>query len=55
MMGFQDILVTCLFILALAYIGRMIYRMITTKKSCGQNCKCGVDFSDIEINKSSKK
>ncbi len=51
MMRTQEILVICLFVVAMIYIGRLIYRNLNTKKGCGHNCKCGVDFSDIEPKK----
>jgi len=49
-MNMQTILVGLLFIGALYYIGRIIYRAVSPKSSgCGSNCKCGVDFSNVEI------
>jgi hypothetical protein len=51
-MDIQTILVIGLFVAALFYIGRMIYRTVFTKKGgCASNCKCGVDFSNIEAPK----
>lgn len=51
-MDIQVILVVLLFIAALFYIGRMIYRSVSPKKGgCGSNCKCGVDFSEVDIKK----
>ncbi|MFD0750508.1 FeoB-associated Cys-rich membrane protein [Mucilaginibacter calamicampi] len=47
-MNIQTILVIVLFAGALFYIGRMVYKNVFTKKSCGGNCKCGVDFSGVE-------
>ncbi|WP_374165857.1 FeoB-associated Cys-rich membrane protein [Arcticibacter sp. MXS-1] len=46
-MGAQEILVVILFIAALIYVGNMIYKNFNAKKSCGSNCKCGIDFSDL--------
>jgi len=47
-MDIQTILVILLFAAALFYIGRMVYRSVSPKsKGCGSNCKCGVDFSNI--------
>ncbi|UKJ08098.1 FeoB-associated Cys-rich membrane protein [Solitalea lacus] len=47
----QQLLVGVVFLLALVYMGRMIYRQLKPKKNgCGANCKCGVDFSEIEKN-----
>jgi hypothetical protein len=51
-MEVQNIIIFILFIGALAYIGRSIYRSFKAKKGCGTNCKCGVDFSNIETEKS---
>lgn len=49
-MDIQTILVGLLFAAALFYIGRIIYRAVSPKTGgCASNCKCGVDFSDIEI------
>lgn len=43
----QNIIIAIVFALALFYIGRMFYRQLFVKKGCGENCKCGVDFSNI--------
>ncbi|RYE31590.1 MAG: DUF2633 family protein [Sphingobacteriaceae bacterium] len=48
-MNVQIILIAILFLSALFYVGRLIYNSVTAKKSCGSNCKCGVDFSQVEI------
>ncbi|MDB5146895.1 MAG: FeoB-associated Cys-rich rane protein [Mucilaginibacter sp.] len=53
-MNMQIIIIAILFAAAVFYIGRMMYRTLTTKKSCGGNCKCGVDFSGIEPGKTAK-
>lgn len=50
-MNFQTIIVFILFGAALFYVGRMMYKSLSAKKSCGGNCKCGVDFSGIEPDK----
>ena len=47
-MNFQLIIVLLLFAGAVFYFGRMIYKSLTAKKACGENCKCGIDFSNIE-------
>ncbi|MXV51663.1 FeoB-associated Cys-rich membrane protein [Pedobacter sp. HMF7647] len=47
-MNSQLVLVGLIFLAAVFYIGRMIYGTLQSKKGCGQNCKCGVDFSAIE-------
>ncbi|MBX2965301.1 MAG: FeoB-associated Cys-rich membrane protein [Cyclobacteriaceae bacterium] len=45
---FQNILIGLIFVAALAYLGRMIYRSFRAK-SCASGCgKCGVDFNAIE-------
>jgi hypothetical protein len=48
-MGIQEIVVALLFVMALIYIAQIAYKTIQAKNSCGTNCKCGVDFSDIKI------
>ena len=47
-MNLQLIIIFILFAAALFYVGRMLYKSVSAKKSCGSNCKCGVDFSNIE-------
>lgn len=44
----QTVIVIALFAAAIFYVARMAYKSLTAKKSCGSNCKCGVDFSGIE-------
>ncbi|MBK0378070.1 FeoB-associated Cys-rich membrane protein [Mucilaginibacter segetis] len=46
-MNIQAIIIILLFIAAVFYVGRIMYKSIFAKKSCGGNCKCGVDFSGI--------
>jgi hypothetical protein len=53
-MNFQIIIILLLFIAALFYVGRMLYRSVAAKKSCGSNCKCGVDFSNVDSIKPAK-
>jgi len=53
-MNLQVIIVIILFLAAVFYVARMIYNSVTAKKSCGSNCKCGVDFSQVEVNKASR-
>jgi hypothetical protein len=49
-MDIQTILVAILFAAALIYIGRIIYRAVSPKSGgCASNCKCGVDFSNIDV------
>ncbi|MFN8336665.1 MAG: hypothetical protein U0U09_16160 [Cyclobacteriaceae bacterium] len=46
---FQQVIILLLFLSALAYLGRMVYRMFQSK-SCATGCgKCSaVDFNKIE-------
>ncbi|ASU36074.1 FeoB-associated Cys-rich membrane protein [Mucilaginibacter xinganensis] len=53
-MNIQIVIIAILFAAAVFYVGRLIYKNLFTKKSCGGNCKCGVDFSAIEPGKSGK-
>ncbi|MFD2148225.1 FeoB-associated Cys-rich membrane protein [Mucilaginibacter antarcticus] len=53
-MNIQLILVLLIFAAALFFIGRMMYRNIFVKEGCGENCKCGVDFSNIDTHKAVK-
>ncbi|WP_461789212.1 FeoB-associated Cys-rich membrane protein [Pedobacter sp.] len=48
-MDIQFILMIAIFILALAYIGRLVYRSISPKSnSCGTGCgKCAANFDQI--------
>lgn len=48
MMNLQLVIVIILFAAAVFYVVRLFYKSLFTKKSCGGNCKCGVDFSAIE-------
>ncbi len=48
-MGIQEIILVALFAMALFYVGRLIYKSLHAKKGCGNNCKCGLDFSDINL------
>jgi hypothetical protein len=50
-MSFQTIVIVLLFAAAIFYVGRMVYKSLFVKKGCGSNCKCSVDFSDIEPGK----
>jgi len=47
----QTVIIVILFAAALFYVGRLMYRSLTSKKECGSNCKCGVDFSKMPSNK----
>ncbi|RFZ91836.1 FeoB-associated Cys-rich membrane protein [Mucilaginibacter conchicola] len=53
-MNVQVIIIAILFAVAVFYVGRIIYKSLFAKKSCGSNCKCGVDFSGVEPGKQSK-
>jgi len=44
----QGFIIAILFALAIFYVGRMAYKALFVKKGCGSNCKCGVDFSNID-------
>jgi hypothetical protein len=50
-MNVQEIAVVAVFSLAVAYLGRMLYRNFTAKNSCGSSCKCSADFSGVEPKK----
>jgi hypothetical protein len=50
-MNVQEIAVIAVFGLAVAYLGRMLYRNFTAKNSCGSSCKCSADFSGVEPKK----
>jgi len=50
----QGIIIAIVFALAIFYIGRMAYNNLFVKKGCGSNCKCGVDFSNIDHAKTAK-
>jgi hypothetical protein len=50
-MNVQEIGVVIVFSIALAYLGRMLYRNFTAKNSCGSSCKCSADFSGVEPKK----
>lgn len=48
-MDIQEIIVLTLVILAVAYLGRLIFRNLRSKKGCASGCnKCGVDFTNIK-------
>lgn len=53
-MNVQFTIVILIFLAAVFYVGRLIYNSVTAKKSCGSNCKCGVDFSNIDVTKSAR-
>ena len=53
-MNLQIIIIAVLFAGALFYISRMVYKSLSAKKGCGSNCKCGVDFTNIDPVKPTK-
>jgi hypothetical protein len=53
-MNIQAIIIFIIFAAAVFYVGRMMYRNLFAKKGCGENCKCGVDFSNINPDKTFK-
>lgn len=50
-MNIQAIIIILLFAAAIFYVGRIMYKSVFAKKGCGSNCKCGVDFSNIDAGK----
>lgn len=51
-MDIQTVSVILLFVAALFYIGRLVYRAVSPKSGgCAANCKCGVDLSNIHPDK----
>jgi len=49
-MDLQLTLVIILFVLAIIYMGRLLYNSMNSKKGCVSNCgKCAADFSEIKI------
>jgi hypothetical protein len=50
-MNVQELAVVAVFGLAVAYLGRLLYRNFTAKNSCGSSCKCAADFSGVEPKK----
>jgi len=54
-MNIQVIIIAVLFLAAIFYVCRLVYKNLFAKKSCGGNCKCGVDFSAIETTKVTNK
>jgi hypothetical protein len=52
MMNIQTVIIALLFAAAIFSVGRMLYKSLFVKKGCGSNCKCGVDFSAVNAEKS---
>jgi hypothetical protein len=52
----QNVIIATLFLLALAYVGRMVYRNFTAKSGCASGCgKCNaLDIDKIERQLKSK-
>ena len=53
-MNIQVVIILILFAAAVFYVCRTVYKSMSSKKDCGSNCKCGVDFSGIEAGKTHK-
>ncbi len=51
----QIILIILLFIAALGYLARLLYKSFTTTNGCASNCgKCKVDFDIPQTKKQNK-
>lgn len=49
-MDMQLALVLLLFLLAVIYMVRILYKSLNSKKGCASNCgKCAADFNKIKI------
>jgi hypothetical protein len=49
-MNYQLIIVLTLFVLAIFFVGKKIYKSLNSNKECASNCgKCAADFSEIKI------
>jgi hypothetical protein len=48
-MGVQEVIVALIFAAALFYVGKSFYRSLRAKSGCKESCKCGVDFSKIDV------
>ncbi|MDF2430564.1 MAG: hypothetical protein JWP44_195 [Mucilaginibacter sp.] len=53
-MDIQLVIIGILFLAAIYYVCKLVFKNLFEKKSCGSNCKCGVDFSAIEPTKTQK-
>jgi len=53
-MNIQAIIIALIFIAAVFYVGRVVYKSLFAKKGCGSNCKCGVDFSGVAPDKQNR-
>lgn len=48
-MNIQVIIISILFICAVFYVARFVFKSLSAKKGCSSGCgKCGVDFSNID-------
>lgn len=47
-MIFQNAIVLLLFMAAVVYVGRMLYKNLSAKKGCGENCKCSASLNHIQ-------
>ena len=49
-MDLQLIMVIVLFVLAILYAGRLVYKSMINKKGCASNCgKCAADLSEMKL------
>lgn len=45
----QQIIIALVFIAAVVYLGRLVFRSFQAKADCASGCgKCGVDFKKLE-------
>jgi hypothetical protein len=45
----QNLIIVLLFIAALGYLGRLVYKNFQAKSNCSSGCgSCGIDFSKIQ-------
>jgi hypothetical protein len=53
----QEIIIAAIFLSALAFVGRLVYKSFQAKNACSSGCgKCGaIDFEKIEKKISSSK
>ena len=45
----QQLIIILVFVAAVAYLGRLVFRSFQAKTACATGCgKCGVDFKKLE-------
>lgn len=44
----QQVIIAVLFVAALVYLGRIIYKSFQSKPGCSTGCGCGVDFNKLK-------